>query len=168
MLGLDDEDLLAEIERRFGLKLGAITMETRPAAYPLRYAIARRFVGQRLALVGDAAHAIHPIAGQGLNMGLRDAAALAEAVVETAALGLDPGAPDVLAAYERSRRFDTVLMGVVTDVLNRLFSNDWTPARMMRDIGLGVVDRLPGLKAPSSAKRPDCPRPRRLGAGRAV
>ncbi|MEJ1939159.1 FAD-dependent monooxygenase, partial [Nostoc sp. NIES-2111] len=82
ILGLDDEDLLAEIERRFGLELGRIAMETRPAAYPLRYAIARSFVGQRLALAGDAAHTIHPIAGQGLNMGLRDVAALAEALVK--------------------------------------------------------------------------------------
>jgi 2-octaprenyl-6-methoxyphenol hydroxylase len=146
ILGLDDDDLLAEIERRFGLELGPIAMETRPAAYPLRYAIARSFVGQRLALVGDAAHTIHPIAGQGLNMGLRDVAALAEAVIATASLGLDPGSPDVLAAYERSRRFDTVRMGVVTDVLNRLFSNDAGVLRMLRDAGLSVVDRLPVLK----------------------
>ena len=96
--------------------------------------------------MGDSAHVIHPIAGQGLNLGFRDAAALAEEVVEAASLGLDPGAPDVLEAYQASRRFDTVLMGVVTDGLNRLFSNDITPIRMLRDLGLGVVDRLPALK----------------------
>lgn len=146
ILGLDDDDLLAEIERRFGLELGALTMETRPAAYPLRYAIARRFVAERLALVGDAAHSMHPIAGQGLNMGLRDVASLAEVVVGTASLGLDPGSPDMLADYERSRRFDTVRMGVVTDVLNRLFSNDVGAVRLLRDTGLAMVDRLPRLK----------------------
>jgi 2-octaprenyl-6-methoxyphenol hydroxylase len=146
LLGLDEDDLLAEIERRFGLELGRIALETRPAAYPLRYSIARRFVAERLALVGDAAHSIHPIAGQGLNMGLRDAASLAEAVVETSSLGLDPGSPDMLAAYERSRRFDTVRMGVATDVLNRLFSNDVGLIRMLRDTGLSLVDRLPRLK----------------------
>jgi 2-octaprenyl-6-methoxyphenol hydroxylase len=146
LLALDDDDLMIEIERRFGLKLGALTMETRPKAYPLTFAVARSFVARRLALVGDAAHVIHPIAGQGLNMGLRDVAALAEAVVEAAALGLDVGSTNVLTRYERERRFDTVLMGVVTDGLNRLFSNDWTPARMARDLGLGLVDRMPGLK----------------------
>ena len=146
LLALDDADLMAEIERRFGLKLGRLTLETRPAAYPLSFAVARRFVERRLALVGDAAHVIHPIAGQGLNMGLRDAAALAEGVADAAALGLDVGTGEVLERYERERRFDTVLMGIVTDGLNRLFSNDWTPARMVRDVGLGIVDRLPGLK----------------------
>lgn len=146
LLQLDEDDLVDEIGRRFGHHLGAITLESRPAAYPLRFAIARRFVGPRLALVGDAAHVVHPIAGQGLNLGLRDVAALAEQVVDIAALGLDPGAPDVLAAYERARRFDTVLMGAVTDGLNRLFSNDLTPLRLLRDAGLSVVDRLPGLK----------------------
>ena len=105
--------------------------------------MARRFVARRLALVGDAAHVIHPIAGQGLNLGLRDAAALAEAVSRRPALGLDPGSPDVLTRYERERRFDTVLMGVATDGLNRLFSNDWTPAALARDLGLGIVDRCP-------------------------
>ncbi|MHB2168338.1 ubiquinone biosynthesis hydroxylase [Alsobacter sp. R-9] len=146
LLHLDDADLHEEIERRFGLHLGPITLESRPRAYPLSFAVARRFVGPRLALVGDAAHVVHPIAGQGLNLGLRDVPALVDAVVEAASLGLDPGAPDVLAGYERARRFDTVLMGAATDGLNRLFSNDLTPLRMLRDAGLGVVDRLPGLK----------------------
>ncbi len=99
-----------------------------------------------MALVGDAAHAIHPIAGQGLNLGFKDAAALAETVVEAARLGLDPGALDILERYERWRRFDTVQMGVMTDALTRLFSNDNAALRIVRDVGLGLVDRLPRLK----------------------
>jgi 2-octaprenyl-6-methoxyphenol hydroxylase len=108
--------------------------------------IAREFIGPRLALIGDAAHVIHPIAGQGLNMGLKDVAALAEAVVDAARLGLDPGGATVLDRYQRWRRFDTMAMGVATDGLNRLFSNRSDVLRFARDLGLGLVDRLPGLK----------------------
>ncbi len=146
LLSLDDEDLLAEIERRFGLELGDIALESPVSAYPLGFGVARRFVGERLALLGDAAHLIHPIAGQGLNLGLKDVGALAEVIVDAARLGLDPGTAEVLEGYERARRFDTVAMGAVTDGLNRLFSNDVTPVRLARDLGLGLVDRLPGLK----------------------
>ncbi|MCV9938162.1 ubiquinone biosynthesis hydroxylase [Boseaceae bacterium BT-24-1] len=146
LLALDDSDLLLEVERRFGLELGEITMENRPGAYPLSFGVARRFVGERLALLGDAAHVIHPIAGQGLNLGLKDVAALAEAIVDAARLGLDVGGSEVLEDYEKGRRFDTVAMGVVTDGLNRLFSNDSTPLRLARDLGLGLVERMPGLK----------------------
>jgi 2-octaprenyl-6-methoxyphenol hydroxylase len=146
LLALPPDELLAELERRFGLELGAIALETPVRAYPLAFGIARRFVAPRLALLGDAAHVIHPIAGQGLNLGLKDAAALAEAVVDAVRLGLDPGGDDVLAEYERARRFDTVAMGAVTDGLNRLFSNDFLPVRLVRDLGLGIVDRMPALK----------------------
>jgi 2-octaprenyl-6-methoxyphenol hydroxylase len=146
LLALDESDLLLEVERRFGLELGEIALESRPGAYPLSFGVARRFVGERLALLGDAAHVIHPIAGQGLNLGLKDVAALAEVIVDAARLGLDVGGADVLEAYEKGRRFDTVAMGVVTDGLNRLFSNDSTPLRLARDLGLGLVERMPGLK----------------------
>jgi 2-octaprenyl-6-methoxyphenol hydroxylase len=146
MLALDAQDALVEIERRFGLGLGALTLETPLRAYPLSFGIARDFVAPRLALLGDAAHVIHPIAGQGLNLGLKDVAALAEAIVDAARLGMDPGEADVLETYQRARRFDTLAMGVVTDGLNRLFSNDATPVRLVRDLGLGLVDRVPALK----------------------
>lgn len=146
LLSLDSADLLDEIETRFGLELGEIALESKVSAHPLSFGVARRFVDRRLALLGDAAHLIHPIAGQGLNLGLKDVAALAETIVDAARLGLDPGSLDVLEDYEKARRFDTVAMGAVTDGLNRLFSNDATPLRLARDFGLGVVDRLPGLK----------------------
>lgn len=146
LLSLDAADALVEIERRFGLELGEIALETPFSAYPLAFGMARRFVDHRFALLGDAAHLIHPIAGQGLNLGLKDVAALAEAIVDAARLGLDPGSSEVLEGYEKTRRFDTVKMGMVMDGLNRLFSNDATPLRLARDLGLGLVDRMPGLK----------------------
>jgi 2-octaprenyl-6-methoxyphenol hydroxylase len=146
VLDLDPEDALAEVERRFGLQLGRIALETRLQAFPLSFGIARGFASERLALLGDAAHVIHPIAGQGLNLGLKDAAALAEVIVDAVRLGLDPGGVDVIARYEQARRFDTVSMGAVTDGLNRLFSNDLLPVRLIRDLGLGLVDRMPRLK----------------------
>ncbi|MFE1598010.1 FAD-dependent monooxygenase [Methylobacterium sp. ID0610] len=146
LLGGDREDALREVERRFGLTLGALALETPLAAYPLSFGIARRFGAPRLALLGDAAHVVHPIAGQGLNLGLKSAAALAEALTDAMRLGLDPGGPDALQAYERSRRADTLAMGAATDGLNRLFSTDVLPVRLVRDFGLGLVDRLPALK----------------------
>jgi 2-octaprenyl-6-methoxyphenol hydroxylase len=138
--------LEAELELRFGLKLGEIAVEDKARAWPLGLTLARAFVAPRFALAGDAAHGIHPIAGQGLNLGFKDAAALAETIVEADRIGQDIGALDVLQGYERWRRFDTLQMGVTTDVLNRLFSNDLAPIRTIRDIGLGLVDRMPRLK----------------------
>ncbi len=146
LLGGGPEETLMEVERRFGLALGRLALESPLRAYPLSFGIARRFGARRLLLLGDAAHVIHPIAGQGLNLGLRSAAALAEALADTMRLGLDPGGPEALETYERSRRFDTLAMGAATDGLNRLFSNDALPVRLARDLGLGLVDRLPGLK----------------------
>jgi 2-octaprenyl-6-methoxyphenol hydroxylase len=146
IVALPDEGFHAELERRFGLKLGEIEVAGPRRAYPLGLFMARSFVAPRLALIGDAAHVIHPIAGQGLNLGLRDVAALAEAIVDAARLGLDPGGPDVLERYQRWRRFDTTAMGVATDGLNRLFSNRSDALRLIRDVGLGLVDRVPALK----------------------
>ena len=146
ILALPDDLFHAEVERRFGLRLGDIKVVGPRRAYPLGLSMARAFVADRLALVGDAAHVIHPIAGQGLNLGLRDVAALAEVIVDAARLGLDPGGPNVLERYQRWRRFDTMAMGVATDGLNRLFSNRSDVLRLVRDIGLGLVDRLPALK----------------------
>src|SRR5882724_2997913 len=147
IIALSDQDFHEQLERRFGLHLGDIAVAGLRRAYPLGLFIARSFVAERIALVGDAAHVIHPIAGQGLNMGLRDVAALAESVVDAARLGLDCGGADVLERYQRWRRFDTAAMGVATDGLNRMFSNESDALRLMRDIGLGLVDRLPALKS---------------------
>jgi 2-octaprenyl-6-methoxyphenol hydroxylase len=165
----DEFTFMLELERRFGAQFGELKLESRRVAFPLGLKLARSFIAPRLALAGDSAHGMHPIAGQGLNMGLRDVAALAEAVVDAARLGLDIGSDDVLERYQRWRRFDTAQMGVVTDVLNRLFSNDMAPVRTLRSFGLGVVDRLPALKryfineaAGISKDRP------RLMAGKAI
>jgi 2-octaprenyl-6-methoxyphenol hydroxylase len=146
IVALLDSEFHVELEKRFGLQLGDIEVVGPRRAFPLGLFTARTFIGERLALVGDAAHIIHPIAGQGLNMGLRDVAALAEAIADAARLGLDPGGPEVLERYQRWRRFDTMTMGVATDGLNRLFSNHSDALRLVRDIGLGLVERMPMLK----------------------
>ncbi|MEE9315214.1 MAG: ubiquinone biosynthesis hydroxylase [Rhizobiaceae bacterium] len=146
LMAADDFTFELELEQRFGHKLGEIEVVGQRRAFPLGLTLARSFVRPRFALVGDAAHGIHPISGQGLNLGFKDAAALAQTIVEADRLGLDIGSQTILERYERWRRFDTVQMGVVTDVLNRLFSNDIGPLRMLRTIGLGIVDRLPTLK----------------------
>ena len=146
IVALGADEFKAELETRFGLHLGELEVLDKPRTFPLGYFVARSFIAPRLALVGDAAHVIHPIAGQGLNMGLKDVAALAEVVVDAARLGTDFGGADVLEHYQRWRRFDTMAMGLATNVLNGMFSNDFAPLRAVRDIGLGLVDRMPPLK----------------------
>src|SRR5579863_7591541 len=146
IMALPDDAFHAALEQRFKLHLGEIKVIGPRRVHPLGFFVARSFIADRIALIGDAAHVIHPIAGQGLNMGLKDVAALAEVVVDAARLGLDPGAADVLERYQRWRRFDTMAMGLATDGLNRLFSNRSDVLRAVRDVGLGLVDRLPGLK----------------------
>jgi 2-octaprenyl-6-methoxyphenol hydroxylase len=146
LIGMSAEEFQVELERRFGLQLGEIEPVGPRNVHPLSLFMARSFVTERIALVGDAAHVIHPIAGQGLNMGLKDAAALAEVVVDAVRLGLDPGSPTVLERYQRWRRFDTTAMAFATDALNRLFSNRSDLLRLTRDVGLGLVDRVPRLK----------------------
>ncbi|MFY9951867.1 ubiquinone biosynthesis hydroxylase [Bradyrhizobium sp.] len=147
IVSLGEGEFHGELERRFGLRLGEIKALDTPRAFPLSYFVARSFIAERMALIGDAAHVIHPIAGQGLNMGLKDVAALAEVVVDAARLGIDLGQQDVLERYQRWRRFDTMAMGLATNSLNFLFSNQSTLLRTVRDIGLGLVDRAPPLKS---------------------
>ncbi|GEO85845.1 MULTISPECIES: ubiquinone biosynthesis hydroxylase [Alphaproteobacteria] len=147
LVASDDLVFEEELERRFGHKLGPIRATGDRRAFPLGLTLARQFVAPRIALAGDAAHGIHPISGQGLNLGFKDVAALAETIVAADRLGLDIGDLNVLERYQTWRRFDTFRMGVTTDVLNRMFSNDFTPLRVIRDVGLGLVDRLPVLKS---------------------
>ena len=146
LAALEPDAFLAELESRFGLQLGALSLLDKPIAYPLVLQVARAFVGPRLALLGDAAHVIHPVAGQGLNLALRSVATLAEEIVAQGRLGLDPGALEPLAAYQRRRRFDALTTGLGMDVLHRLFANDLTPVRLLRDLGLGLVDRARPIK----------------------
>lgn len=145
---LEQDELVfeMELEQRFGHKLGKISVASKVQAFPLGLRLAREFVRNRFALAGDSAHGIHPIAGQGLNLGFKDAAALAETIVEADRLGMDFGTLTVLERYQMWRRFDTVRMGVTTDVLNRMFSNDNDMVRGVRDLGLGLVQRMPALK----------------------
>jgi 2-octaprenyl-6-methoxyphenol hydroxylase len=144
--GFSDDAFTAELAQRVGGFLGEIALASPRWAHPLGLSHAARYTDQRLALVGDAAHGIHPIAGQGLNMGIRDVAALAEVVVDARRLGRDIGDPDILADYERWRRFDNMLLAVVTDNLLRLFSNDIAPLRAARDLGLGIVNAIPAAR----------------------
>jgi 2-octaprenyl-6-methoxyphenol hydroxylase len=146
MLALDDTHFAREIARRLGDHLGAIHTVGRRWSYPLSAMLVHRYVDARLALVGDAAHGIHPIAGQGLNLGFRDAIALADLLIEAAGQGADPGAPALLARYQRLRRPDNLMMLAMTDGLHRLFSNDVRLLRLARDAGIAAVDRLPPLK----------------------
>jgi 2-octaprenyl-6-methoxyphenol hydroxylase len=142
LAAMSKADFLAELARRFGDFLGALDLEGPRFVYPLAMQIAERMVGPRVALAGDAAHAIHPLAGQGLNLGLKDVAALAESVADSVALGLDAGDAAGLARYQRWRRFDNVAMACGMEFFDRLFSNDLAPVRAARRLGLALVDQF--------------------------
>jgi 2-octaprenyl-6-methoxyphenol hydroxylase len=146
ILALSDDGFRAEVARRFDYRLGDVTQVGARGAWPLEMHLARSLIAERLALVGDAAHGVHPIAGQGLNLGLRDVAALAEVLADAARLGLDIGMRTVLERYERWRRLDCALSAATFDLLNRLFSNEATLLRSARGVGLGLLDRMPHLK----------------------
>jgi 2-octaprenyl-6-methoxyphenol hydroxylase len=146
VMALPDHAFAAELSARFGDFLGAVEPVAPRWSYPVGLMLADRYVDRRLALVGEAAHVIHPIAGQGLNLGIRDVAALAELVVDTRRLGLDIGDDALLARYQQWRRLDAVLLAAVTDGLNRLFSNTVLPLRLLRDLGLAAVNRLAPAK----------------------
>lgn len=143
---LDDAGYLDALRPRFGDFLGEISLAGKRFTYPLNLTIANSFIGDRMALVGDAAHGMHPIAGQGLNAGLRDVAALAEVLTEATRRGEDFGSSLVLGRYQQWRRFDTAALAAATDAFNRLFSNDNPLLRLGRDIGMGIVGSLPGLR----------------------
>jgi len=143
---LDDADYLTALSPRFGDFLGEIALAGTRFTYPLSLSLAQSLIAPRLALVGDAAHGVHPIAGQGLNLGLRDVGALAQVLVEAARRGEDIGSPDVLVRYQRWRRFDGTALALGMDAVNRLFSNDNPILRVARDAGLGLVSALPPLR----------------------
>jgi len=146
LMKLDDAAFLKELAKRFGRRLGQLSLSGPHASWPLSMHIARRFIGPRLALAGDTARGVHPIAGQGLNLGFRDVAALAECVTDSIRLGLDAGDQEALERYERWRRFDSTMSMTAFDGLNRLFSNDITILRSLREAGLSLIDRLPLAK----------------------
>ncbi|GBF27103.1 2-octaprenyl-6-methoxyphenol hydroxylase [bacterium MnTg02] len=142
----DDDAFLDALRERFGSRLGSLSIAGPRFAYPLDFHLARQFTADRFALVGDAAHGVHPIAGLGFNIGLRDVAALTEVVIDASRLGLDIGSETILKRYQRWRRFDSAFSALVMDGLNRLFSSDNAPIRTVRDLGIGLVDRAPLLK----------------------
>jgi len=146
LMALDDADFLTELRPAFGSFLGDIALTGRRFSYPLGLTLANRFIADRVALVGDAAHGVHPIAGQGLNAGLRDVAALCDVLSDARSRGEDIGNPLVLERYEQWRRFDTTKLAIATDTFNRMFSNDNPLLRAARDIGMGVVNAVPGMR----------------------
>jgi 2-octaprenyl-6-methoxyphenol hydroxylase len=146
LVNLSDTPFAAELAARFGDFLGPVEPIGPRWTYPLSLLLAESYVATRLALIGEAAHTIHPIAGQGLNLGIRDVAALAELVIDARRLGLDIGTEIVLLRYQQWRRFDALALAVVTDCLNRLFSNSLAPFQLARDVGLAAVNRFPPLK----------------------
>lgn len=143
---LDDAGFMAALAPRFGDFLGQIALAGGRYSYPLTLTLAESFIAPRLALVGDAAHGVHPIAGQGLNLGLRDCAALAEVLADARRRGEDLASPFVLERYQRWRRFDTIALAYGMDAVNKLFSNDNPALRLLRDLGMGAVSRLPALR----------------------
>lgn len=146
LLALPRPRLEEELAQRFGDYLGAIELLNPIWSYPLNLVLARRYICERMALIGDAAHGIHPIAGQGLNLGLRDIAVMAEVLTDAARLGEDIGSSFVLERYQQWRRFDNVASSLGMDLLNRLFSNDLPPVRLARDLGLAAVNKMPPLR----------------------
>lgn len=166
---LDDDAYLAEIARRLDGRLGDIRMAGKRWAYPLGLSLATEYARPRLVVAGDAAHGVHPIAGQGMNMGLRDVAALVEVLLQAARRGEDIGALDVLQRYEQWRRFDATAMALGMDALNRLFSSDLGPLQGLRNLGLGLVGRMGSARrafmAEASGRSGDVPR---LLAGQTV
>jgi 2-octaprenyl-6-methoxyphenol hydroxylase len=143
---LDDDGFLEALRPRFGSFLGQIALAGPRFSYPLSLSLATDFIAPRVALVGDAAHGVHPIAGQGLNLGLRDVAALAEVLLLALRRGEDIGAPDVLARYQRWRRFDATALALGMDAVNRLFSNDNPALRLARGLGMGAITRMAPLR----------------------
>jgi 2-octaprenyl-6-methoxyphenol hydroxylase len=146
IMGLDDAGFLDALRPAFGSFLGDIGLTGARFTYPLGLTLAQSFIAPRVALVGDAAHGIHPIAGQGLNSGLRDVAALAEVLGAARRRGEDIGSAAVLTRYQQWRRFDVTKLALATDTFNRLFSNDNPLIRAARDVGMGVVNAVPALR----------------------
>jgi len=144
--GLPEAEYIEVLKPRFGSFLGEISLAGARYTYPLGLSLATEMVAERVALVGDAAHGVHPIAGQGLNAGLRDVAALAEVIADAARRGEEIGNATVLGAYQQWRRFDNVTLALATDTFNRLFSNDNPVLRLARDVGMAAVNALPGLR----------------------
>ena len=143
---MSDADYLTHLRPAFGSFLGDINLTGDRFCYPLGLSLATEMIADRVALIGDAAHGVHPIAGQGLNAGLRDVAALAEVLSDARQRGLDIGSPITLGEYQQWRRFDNTTLAIATDSFNRLFSNDNSLLRMTRDLGMGLVNKLPGLR----------------------
>ena len=162
LVAAPEAEFIEALERRFSPRLGRLSLASPARAFPLEFRFARTYFGDRLALIGDAAHLVHPLAGQGLNLGLRDVAALAEILVERMRLGLDPGAREALEEYQRRRRFDVLTSGLGMNAMNRLFSNDFAALRFARDLGLRVVDRAGAVKrrliAEAAGDGPGAPR----------
>ncbi|MEL7132545.1 MAG: FAD-dependent monooxygenase [Pseudomonadota bacterium] len=143
---LPDDDYLTMLQPRFGDFLGDIQLAGQRYTYPLSLSLAHNLAADRIALIGDAAHGVHPIAGQGLNAGMRDIAALAQIITDASRRGEDLGSITILKRYEEWRRFDNTALALATDAFNRLFSNDNVLIRSVRDIGMGVVNALPGVR----------------------